>query len=126
MRSARYSPALIATFVILLAACTGGQQPTGGGGGPASATPAANKPAYGGTITFALENDVSNLDPMLSSLFVDRNLHYAMYDSLVRVDPKGNIIPWLAGKWATPTAGKTAPFTPRKDGKFQDGPTIDA
>jgi hypothetical protein len=50
---------------------------------------AAAKANYGGTITFALENDVSNLDPMLSGLFVDRNIHYAMYDSLVRVVAEG-------------------------------------
>src|SRR5256885_11754038 len=96
MRSARYSFALIATFAILLVACTGGQQPSGGGGG-ASPTAAAGKPVYGGTITFALEADVSNLDPMLSSLFVGRNIHHAMYDSLVPVTPQGEIIPSLAG-----------------------------
>src|SRR5207247_8318461 len=95
MRSARYLLALLSAFAVLLAACTGGQQPTGGGGG-ASPTPAAGKPVYGGSVTFALENDVSDLDPMLSGLFVDRNIMYGIYDSLVRVDPKGNIIPWLA------------------------------
>src|SRR2546428_13542472 len=126
MRSARYSSALIATFVIFLAACTGGQQPTGGGGGTASPTPVANKPTYGGTITFALDNAVSNLAPMLSSLFVDRNLHYAMYDSLVRVTPKGEIIPWLAEKWETSSDGKTVTFTLRTDVKFHDGTTFDA
>jgi len=123
MRSARYLLALLSTFAILFAACAGGQQTTGGGASP---TVAANKPAYGGTITFALENDVSNLDPMLSSLFVDRNIHYAMYDSLVRVDPKGNIIPWLAEKWETSSDGKTVTFTLRKDVKFQDGTAFDA
>src|SRR5438445_5694918 len=123
MRSARYLLALFSSFTILLAACAGGQQTTGGGASP---TVAANKPAYGGSITFALENDVSNLDPMLSSLFVDRNIHYAMYDSLVRVDPKGNIVPWLAEKWETSSDGKTVTFTLRKDVKFQDGTTFDA
>jgi peptide/nickel transport system substrate-binding protein len=77
-------------------------------------------------VTFALENDVSNLDPMLSGLFVDRNIHYAMYDSLVRVDPKGNIIPWLAEKWETSADGKTVTFTLRKDVKFHDGTVFDA
>src|SRR5207248_10278055 len=98
MRSARYLVALLASLAILLAACSGGQQPAGGG----SASPSAGtKATYGGTVTFALENDVSNLDPMLSSLFVDRNIMYAMYDSLVRVTPKGDIIGWLADKWET-------------------------
>src|SRR5439155_1939684 len=110
MRSARYLVAFLASFAILLAAC---QSPNTGGGGT-SPTAAANKPTYGGTVTFALENDVSNLDPMLSGLFVDRNIHYAMYDSLVRVDVKGSIIPWLAEKWTTSSDGKTVTFNLRQ------------
>ncbi len=117
MRSARYLVAFLSAFAILLAAC--GQQPSGGGG--ASPTPAANKPTYGGIVTFGLENDVSNLDPMLSGLFVDRNIHYAMYDSLVRVDVKGNIIPWLAEKWTTSSDGKTVTFNLRQGVKYHDG-----
>ncbi len=123
MRSARYLVAFLASFAILFVACSGGQQPAGGGASPTSSA-AANKPAYGGSITFALENDVSNLDPMLSSLFVDRNIHYAMYDSLVRVDPKGNIIPWLAEKWETSTeTAMGADFT-LKPFKAGTGPFI--
>src|SRR5438034_7653134 len=121
MRSARYLAAVLGSFAILLAAC--GQQPAGGG----TASPsAAAKAAYGGTLTFALENDPANLDPMLSGLFVDRNIHYAIYDSLVRVDPKGNIIPWLAEKWETSSDGKTVTFTLRTDVKFHDGTSFDA
>jgi peptide/nickel transport system substrate-binding protein len=122
MRSARYFVAFLSAFAILLAAC--GQQPSGGGG--ASPSTAANKPTYGGTVTFGLENDVSNLDPMLSGLFVDRNIMYAMYDSLVRVDPKGTIIPWLAKSWDTSADGKTVTFNLRTDVKFHDGSTFDA
>src|SRR5688572_21436509 len=107
MRSARYALAIFATLALLVGACAG--QPSGGG---ASATAAA-KPVSGGTVTFGLENDVSDLDPMRSGLFVDRNIMYAMYDSLVRVDPKGNIIPWLAEKWETGSDGKTVTFTLR-------------
>ena len=123
MRSARVLP-LIAMLAILVAACTGTQTPTPSGG--ASAAPAAGKPQPGGTVTFALENDVSDLDPMLSGLFVDRNIMYALYDSLVRVDPKGNIIPWLAEKWDTSGDGKTVTFSLRKDVKFHDGTSLDA
>jgi peptide/nickel transport system substrate-binding protein len=121
MRSARYILAVSATFAILLAACSGGQQPAGGGNASSG-----TKAATGGTVTFALENDVSNLDPMLSGLFVDRNIHYAMYDSLVRVTPKGDIIPWLAEKWETSADGKTVTFTLRTDVKYQDGSAFDA
>ena len=122
MRSARYLIAIFASFGLVLAAC--GQQPSGGGGASPSAS--AGKAVYGGTVTFALENDVSNLDPMLSGLFVDRNIHYAMYDSLVRVDVKGNIIPWLAEKWTTSSDGKTVTFNLRQGVKYHDGSVFDA
>jgi len=123
MRSARYLAAFLASFAVLLAACSGGQQPAGGG---STSPTAGTKATYGGTVTFALENDVSNLDPMLSGLFVDRNIHYAMYDSLVRVDVKGTIIPWLAEKWTTSSDGKTVTFNLRQGVKFHDGSVFDA
>ena len=123
MRSARFALALAGAVALVLAACAGGQQPAGGG---SSAPSTAGKASYGGTITFALENDVSNLDPMLSGLFVDRNIHYAMYDSLVRVDPKGNIIPWLAETWETSADGKTVTFHLRQGVKYHDGTAFDS
>lgn len=118
---------LFAAAAVIVGACTtsGGPAPTSGGAATTAAS-AAPKVNYGGTITFALENDVSNLDPMLSGLFVDRNIHYAMYDSLVRVDVKGNIIPWLAEKWTTSTDGKTVTFNLRQGVKYHDGTVFDA
>jgi peptide/nickel transport system substrate-binding protein len=118
--------ALFATAAVLVGACA---PSTSGPGTTASGAPtasAAAQPTYGGTITFALENDVSNLDPRLSGLFVDRNIHYAMYDSLVRVNTKGEIIPWLAEKWTTSTDGKTITFNLRQGVKYHDGSAFDA
>jgi peptide/nickel transport system substrate-binding protein len=119
-------PAL--TLFVALAVIAGACGPSTGGGTPegGATAGAAGKPTYGGTITFALENDVSNLDPMLSGLFVDRNIHYAMYDSLVRVSTKGEIIPWLAPEWTTSTDGKTITFKLRQGVKYHDGSPFDA
>lgn len=116
---------LFVALAVIAGACapTSSGPSATGGAATASAAPKAN---YGGTITFALENDVSNLDPMLSGLFVDRNIHYAMYDSLVRVDVKGNIIPWLAEKWTTSSDGKTITFNLRQGVKYHDGSPFDA
>src|SRR5947207_4580481 len=96
---------------------------------PAQTAPAqaASKPAAaGGTITFVIENDVIDFDPMLSRAFVDRNAHYQIYDSLVRVDSSGKIIPWLADKWDTSADGKQVTFSLRKDVKYHDGSPFDA
>src|SRR5438874_4315427 len=96
---------------------------------PTQAAPAqaANKPAAaGGSITFALENDVIDFDPMRSRAFVDRNVHYQIYDSLVRVDSSGKIIPWLAEKWDTSGDGRQVTFSLQKDVKYHDGTPFDA
>jgi peptide/nickel transport system substrate-binding protein len=77
-------------------------------------------------VTFAMNSDISNMDPMLSGLFVDRHLMYAMYDSLVRVTPKGEIIPWLSALPTVSADGKTYTFKLRTDVKYHDGTTFDA
>jgi peptide/nickel transport system substrate-binding protein len=121
----------------LVAACGGPTSsqpstgPTTSAGAPAApaqtAPPAVAKPGGpGGTITFVLENDVIDFDPLRSRAFVDRNAHYQIYDSLVRVDTKGKIIPWLADKWETSSDGKQVTFTLRKDVKYHDGSVFDA
>ena len=112
--------AVFAALAIVLAACSG----TTSGGPTGSGAP--GKPVYGGSVTFAMNSDISNMDPMLSGLFVDRHLMYAMYDSLVRVTPKGDIIPWLATKWTISPDGKSYTFTLRTDVKYHDGTTFDA
>lgn len=94
---------------------------------PTAAPGQASKPAAaGGSIVFVLENDVIDFDPMPSRAFVDRNAHYLIYDSLVRVDQKGKIIPWLAEKWETSSDGKQVTFSLRKEVKYHDGSVFDA
>src|SRR5258708_33131152 len=88
-RFASRSIAIFAVLAILLAACSGSTAPSGGAGTGAKAV-------YGGSVTFAMNSDISNMDPMLSRLFVDRPLMYAMYDSPVRVAPQGGILPALS------------------------------
>jgi peptide/nickel transport system substrate-binding protein len=132
----------------LIVACGGAAQAPGGATSapaapPAAATPAAanqgaaaptqapaqaaGKPsAAGGTVTFVLENDVIDFDPMVSRAFVDRNAHYQIYDSLVGADQTGKIIPGLAEKWDLSPDGKKITFTLRKGVTYHDGSTFDA
>jgi peptide/nickel transport system substrate-binding protein len=122
MRSTRYLVAFLASFAVLLAACSGGQQPAGGGTSPSVGA----KAVYGGTVTFALEDDPIDFDPLRSRAFIDRNVHYQIYDSLVRIDSSGKIVQWLAEKWDIAPDGKSITFTLRKDVKFHDGSVFDA
>jgi peptide/nickel transport system substrate-binding protein len=107
----------------LLAAC-GAPAPSAA---PTGAPAAASKPAgTGGTLNYVLEDDPLNLDPLLSSAFIDRHVHYQMYDSLVRIDPTGKIIPWLAESWDISPDSKTVTFNLRKDVTYHDGTRFDA
>jgi ABC-type transport system substrate-binding protein len=64
---------------------------------PGTQAPAAGeKPVRGGTLTVGLASDIANLDPVRSSLFVDRLVQYNVYDSLVTVNEKLEIKPGLA------------------------------
>jgi peptide/nickel transport system substrate-binding protein len=92
----------------------------------APAQPASKPAAAGGTLTFAIESDPIDFDPMLSRALYDRYAQYQMYDSLVRVDPSGKIIPWLAEKWDLAPDGKKITFTLRQGVKYQDGTSFDA
>jgi peptide/nickel transport system substrate-binding protein len=113
--------AILAALAIVLGACTGTTS-----GGPTASAGTGAKAAYGGSVTFAMNSDISNMDPMLSGLFVDRHLMYAMYDSLVRVTPKGEIIPWLSALPTVSSDGKSYTFKLRTDVKYHDGTTFDA
>lgn len=92
----------------------------------APAPTAAPAVATGGNIVFALEDDPIDFDPMRSRAFIDRNVHYQMYDSLVRIDATGKIIPWLATSWEVGADGKSVTFKLRSGIKFHDGTDFDA
>ncbi|MBU6422595.1 MAG: peptide ABC transporter substrate-binding protein [Chloroflexota bacterium] len=116
---------ILGSATALAAACA--PSTSGAPGASASAGGgAAGTPQKGGSLTFALDSDISDLDPMMSSLFVDRNIHYQMYDSLVRINAKGEIIPGLATKWTTSSDGKSVTFELRQGVKYQDGTAFDA
>src|SRR5438105_14050072 len=62
---------------VALAACgsSGGSAGKSGAGGTAPAA-ASTQPVRGGTLTLGLMNDIANLDPLPSSLVVDRRVQY--------------------------------------------------
>lgn len=101
--------------VLALAGC--GSSSTGGG------TTAG--PKFGGTLNIGLTSDVVTLDPLKSSALVDREVMLNMYDTLVGVDDKNNIVPDLATSWSFPTPTQVV-FTLRSDVQFQDGTPFNA
>ena len=104
---------------LLLATGCGGSASTG------NTTTTSGTPKAGGTINVALESELRTLDPMMSSQLVEREVFYNLYDSLVAIDTKLNIVPALATKWTNPDA-TTIVFTLKTGVKFHDGTDFNA
>lgn len=105
---------------MLLAAVTIIALVAGGCGGGKTAS------GSGGTLTIANVTDIVQLDPIdigdAPSSFVAGQI----YDSLVKRDKDGNLIPGLATKWTVSPDGLTWHFELRKNVKFTDGEPFNA
>jgi peptide/nickel transport system substrate-binding protein len=142
MKTLRILPLLLVIFIALaLIACSQSETPstTAGTSLPASSTiqtsaavsttPAATimTPQYGGTylfggsVTFStvLRESVSGMG---IETFYDRTAH----DTLLRLDEKGNLAPYLATDWKIDAPNKTITLTLRKGVKFHDGTDFNA
>ncbi len=106
---------LVVTCLFLVVAC-------GSGGGT---TTQSGTPKHGGTATIALESELRTLDPLDSSLLVEREIFYNMYDSLFTIDPTLTIKPGLVKSWdaSDPTNYK---FTLQSGVKYADGTPFNA
>jgi peptide/nickel transport system substrate-binding protein len=99
---------MVALFVVVVG-CGGG-----GGGAPQSNTPP-------GTLEVALEAEPPELDPNLSSAYVDRQVMASLYDRLVDIDENGKIVPMLAKSYDISDDRKTYTFELQQGVKFHDG-----
>src|SRR5260370_11871216 len=106
---------LAVTCVLMVIACG-----SGGGSNNQSATP-----KHGGTAIIALESELRTLDPLDSSLLVEREVFYNMYDSLFTIDPNLTIKPGLVKSWETSDL-MNYKFTLQAGVKYQDGTPFNA
>jgi peptide/nickel transport system substrate-binding protein len=108
----------------LLAGCGGSAGPAGSSGA-ASGSGGAGAPVRGGTLTMALQSDISNLDPLKSSSAYDRRVQYQFLDSLIATDKDLKLQPGLALSWESPEPTSII-FKLRQGVKFQDGTDFNA
>lgn len=78
------------------------------------------------TVTVGLDADPPNLDPLLSSALVDRQVQNQIYDKLVDLDENLRIVPMLATSWRVEEDGKVYVFNLRQGVKFHDGTDFNA
>lgn len=109
----------ICGFVLLAFSATMAVACGGGGGGTQSNTPP-------GTLEVGLEAEPPELDPNLSSAYVDRQVMASIYDRLVDIDENGEIVPMLAESYEVSDDGLEYTFRLRQGIEFHDGEPFDA
>jgi ABC-type transport system substrate-binding protein len=80
-------------------------------------TSEASEPA---TVNFLIESMPTNLDPRIGTDAQSQHLDGLIYDGLVKLDPRMNIVPDLAERWETPDP-RTYVFHLRHGVRFHDG-----
>jgi peptide/nickel transport system substrate-binding protein len=95
--------------------------PTASGPAPTRA-PAAGAPTSGGTLNVAIADlGTENNDVILAQ---PNNPQYVIFEPLLRYDPQGNIVPWLAESFEMSPDGRLWTFTLRKGMKWHNGDEI--
>ncbi len=108
---------LVTAAALALAACSTGAPGTGATGGTA---------VKGGTLTIGAVADVKSFDPAQAHIGHYLQYYQPVYDSLLRREPDGTLVPMLATKWAYDTAKTVLTLTLRSDVTFTDGTKLDA
>jgi len=79
------------------------------------------QPNYGGTLVWGTTNEPTIINPVLTQHSVSAALMELIFDSLVRIDNRGNIIPGLAESWSVSDDRLEYTFHLRKNVFFHDG-----
>jgi peptide/nickel transport system substrate-binding protein len=92
---------------------------------PATETPVAG-PKYGGTLIFAMKEDVTSMDPLKAIQYGDIRLNGLVAQQLVAPDRSGKFVGVLAESWETSPDGKEWTFHLRPGVKFHNGADMTA
>ncbi len=113
----RLAPALL-VLALAVSACTSPPQADRSSGG--------GKSANGGRLSVARSGDIDNLDPHRATAFQTIEALDLVYDALLELGPKQNVLPGLATKWEYSNGGKTLTLSLREGVKFHDGDSFDS
>jgi len=87
---------------------------------------ASETPKRGGTVTMAIGKDLTVMNPLSRTFSTDKLIRQLMYESLLDLDAKGNIVPNLAESWESSNNGTVYTFNLRQGVKYHDGKEMTA
>jgi peptide/nickel transport system substrate-binding protein len=115
--------AALAAAALVVAGCT--SSPSSGGSSGSSGS--SGSAGSGGTLSIASPVAPPTLDLTANpAAAIDEALDYNVYEHLVQLDPKGNVVPVLATKYSMSKDGKTYTFDIRQGVKFANGDPMTA
>lgn len=128
-----YGIIILTIAALTLAACGGGRTETSSTGATATdgatAESADAAPADSGaptSIRISYLQQFTDLNPFNVNNPAATGVAIGLFDTLVRVDDDGNVIPWLADSWEVSEDGQTITFHLRNDVTFSDGTPLNA
>ena len=86
----------------------------------------AQSPRRGGTLSIALEADLTGIDPLNFSSYNDKQVGITVYDTLLEIDPKGTLKPNLAERFEAAPDATWFRLHLRRGVKFHDDSPFDA
>jgi ABC-type transport system substrate-binding protein len=103
--------------------------PSGSGSSPGSNPGSGSAPANvtnGGSLTVGLEADWGSIDPLTAGAISSQDVAYAVFDTLLTVQPDGTLKPSLAESYTASPDAMTYTLKLRPGVTFQDGTPFDA
>jgi peptide/nickel transport system substrate-binding protein len=114
-------------LALLAAGCRPDSRPEGTRAeGPTATSSAAPTPKLGGTLTIALQKDITTLNPLIATKSTDHVVRDLMFESLLDIDDQGNVQPKLAERWEMSSDGRAYTFYLRKGVRFHNGQEMTA
>jgi peptide/nickel transport system substrate-binding protein/oligopeptide transport system substrate-binding protein len=89
------------------------------------ADPEEETPA-GGKLVVGLVNPVNTLEPATHELIEEGEILTNVFETLLAIDEKGNLVPSLCEKWEVGDEGRSFSLTLRGDARFQDNQPLTA
>lgn len=86
----------------------------------------AQEPRYGGTLNVGIHSDLYGLNPFVRMRSIDLMVRSIVYETLVAIDAKSQVRPFLAESWKISPDGKEYTFNLRRGVKFHNGDEMTA